>query len=73
MKTGAYSEPWDTQNPRKIQNPVKDQQRPEKHQQIKDLKINLRKEKDTGEIWSKHKVEMKYKINKEEIKLKQKK
>ena len=45
----------------------------EKDQQIKDLKIQLQKEKDTGKILVKDNIEMKSKINTQEIILKQKK
>ena len=44
----------------------------EKDQQIKDLKIPLQKEKDTGKILVKDNIEMKSKINTQEIILKQK-
>ena len=44
----------------------------EKDQQIKDLKIQLQKEKDTGKILVKNNTEMKSKINTQEITLKQK-
>ena len=44
---------------------------PDKDQQIKDLKIQLQKEKDTGKILVKENVEMKSKINTQEIILKQ--
>ena len=43
-----------------------------KDQQIKDLKIQLQKEQDTGKILVKDNVEMKSKINTQEIILKQK-
>ena len=45
---------------------------PDKDQQIKDLKIQLQKEKDTGKILVKDIVEMKSKISTQEIILKQK-
>ena len=43
----------------------------DKDQQIKDLKIQLQKEKDTGKILVKDNVEIKSKINTQEIILKQ--
>ena len=47
-------------------------QKDKQKQQIKDLKIQLQKVKDTGEILVKDNVEMKSKINTQEIILKQK-
>ena len=44
----------------------------DKDQKIKDLKIQLQKEKDTGEILVKDNVEMKSQINTQQIILKQK-
>ena len=44
----------------------------DKDQQIKDLKIQLQKEQDTGKILVKDNVEMKSKINTQEMILKQK-